>query len=46
MHTLRLFWLLISRNILAGLVMGLLFGGRRMADETLYQWASTGRLRD
>src|SRR5262245_13701874 len=27
MPTLRLFWLLISRNILAGLVMGLLFGG-------------------
>src|SRR5262245_54469657 len=27
MPTLRLFWLLISRNILAGLVIGLLFGG-------------------
>ena len=26
MRTLRLFWLLISRNVLAGLVMGLLFG--------------------
>jgi hypothetical protein len=27
MPTLRLFWLLISRNILAGFLMGLLFGG-------------------